>query len=156
MSIINEALKKTESFLQQNEAKKNTIIVNKNAPKPYLLYLLILLIGIFLSNAIFNLLTHKTNTAKTPQKPVLSTTSLTPTLTPPPPESILPKEEKKTPPATFVLNGIFFSDSDSYALINNQIVRENESVDSAKVLHINEDSVELDHQGEIITLNSGR
>ena len=56
----------------------------------------------------------------------------------------------------FVLNGIFFSDNDSYALINNQIVRENDYVDAAKVSSITANTVELDNAGTTITLTTPR
>jgi len=153
MSIINEALKKTENSILQNEAKKNASADKKIKAKPFLLYILILLIGIFLSNFIFSLLGHKAKIAQTPEK----TTPQQPLALPIfPPQPMLPQEEHKTPPGTFVLNGIFFSNDDSYALINNQIVRENESVDGAKVVAITENTVELDNQGKSITLSSGK
>lgn len=157
MSIINEALKKTENSILQNKAKKNALPVKKIRSKSFLLYTLILLIGIFLSNFIFSLLGHKTKLAQAPGKIIPAATSQqAPALPIFPTEPILPKEEHNPPQGVFVLNGIFFSDNDSYALINNQIVRENIMVDGAKVVAITQNTVELDNQGKSITLTSGR
>ncbi|MDP2831372.1 MAG: hypothetical protein Q8O02_03905, partial [Candidatus Omnitrophota bacterium] len=57
---------------------------------------------------------------------------------------------------SFVLNGIFFSDEDGYALVNNQIVRENDYVDGAKVGLITVNTVKLDNAGQTITLSTPR
>jgi hypothetical protein len=156
MSIINEALKKTENSILQNETKKNASPIKTNAPKSFLLYSLILLLDIFLSSFIFSLLSHKTKIAQTPQKIIPVTPPPAPALPIVPAQPILPLEEPKVVQEVFVLNGIFFSHNDSYALINNQIVRENVMVDGARVLKITENTVELDNQGKPLTLTSGR
>jgi hypothetical protein len=155
MSIINEALKKTEQHIQQNEAKKNSQPVKLPGPKPFLLYILILLIGIFLSSFIFSLLGDKIKTAQAPKKAAIAIQQ--PVVLPVPAEEpALVKEEKNLPEAAFVLNGIFFSDNDGYALINTQIVRENESVDGARVTKITANTVELNSQEKLITLSTRR
>jgi len=56
--------------------------------------------------------------------------------------------------SALVLNGIFFSEGQGYALINNQIVKESDVIDGAKVLKITSDAVELDSSGTKITLTS--
>ncbi len=151
MSIINEALKKTERRIQQNNSQPAKL----PGPKPFLLYILILLAGIYLSSFIFSQLGHKLKTAQAPKKTAIAIQQ--PAVLPFLPEQpILAKEEKKAPEAAFVLNGIFFSDNDGYALINNQIVRENESVDGAKVTKITANTVELDSQEKLITLSTRR
>ena len=131
MSIINEALKKTEEYLQKNSAQ-NTPLPAKPATKPYLLYILILLAGLFLGNFIFSWLSHKIQATQTLKKyimPVAQTTNPLPIVTSPsqPAQEIKPKEPNKE--SLFVLNGIFFSDNDGYALVNNQIVRKDDFVD---------------------------
>jgi hypothetical protein len=169
MSIINEALKKTEEHLQRNTAKDNPLAPKSFGLKSFLFYILILSAGLLLGNFIFNLLSHmpqsnnftsssqspKIKTTQTPEKnplPVAQTTNapstvaLTGQLT----------EEKKPIPVSFVLNGIFFSDKDGYALVNNQIVRENDYVDGAKVKSISANTVELDNTTGIITLSTNR
>jgi len=152
MSIINEALKKTEQRIQQN----NSLPAKLPGPKPFLLYILILLAGIYLSSFIFSLLGHKIKTAQAPKPQAAIAIQQPAVLSPLPEQPVLAKEEKKAPEAAFVLNGIFFSDNDGYALINNQIVRENESVDGSKVKKITANTVELDSQGKLITLSTRR
>ncbi len=160
MSIINEALKKTEEHLQKNAAKDSPLPQKPSGSKPFLLYILILLAGLLLGNFIFTLLKnktqiHKIQTIQTPHEsalPVIQATN-------PPSLPILPSqpaEEKKPAEVNFVLNGIFFSDNDGYALVNNQIIRENDYVDGAKVDLITADSVELNNAGQTITLTTRR
>ena len=157
MSIINEALKKTEQYIQKNPPQD--ILPPKSKPRAYLLYILVLISGLFLSHFIFSLLKDKAKPVVLQQKIALQaekTKISAPALVfaPIPPAPIA--EEKKNAVTSFVLNGIFFSDDNSYALINNQIVRENDSVDGAKVKIITEDSVVLDNAGVTIKLHTNR
>ncbi len=155
MSIINEALKKTEEYLQKNSAKDNPLPAKPLGPKPYILYILILLAGLALGNFMFNLLSYKIQATQTPKKnafTVIPATNLpAPTALPSP-----PAKETKPIETSFVLNGIFFSDEDGYALVNNQIVRENDYVDGAKVGSITANTVKLDNAGQTITLTTTR
>ena len=160
MSIINEALKKTEEHLQKNTTKDNPLPHKPAGPKPFLLYILILLAGLLLSNFIFTLLRHLplgnvSSSTQTPMKNALPVIQITnsPSLPLLPSQ---PLEVKKPAKANFVLNGIFFSDNDGYALVNNQIVRENDYVDGAKVGLITANTVELDNAGQTITLATHR
>jgi len=156
MSIINEALKKTEQSIHKNSIPE----IPKSATKPYIIYILILIAGLFLSNFVFVLLRHKTETAVTVKKsPDLTDQPVKEIKTIPPISVVTPGptlEENKTPQANFVLSGIFFSDNDSYALVNNKIVRENDSVDGATVKTITANTVELDSKGLLITLATQR
>ena len=151
MSIINEALKKTEEHLQKKTAKDNPLSAKPSGSKPFLLYIVILLVGLLLGNFIFTMLKHKTQGNASPPaaqaKQSLASNPPSPAILP-----SQPPEIKTLPEANFVLNGIFFSDNDGYALVNNQIVRENDYVDKAKVELITADSVELDNAGQRITL----
>ena len=158
MSIINEALKKTEQDIQKNTAKENPPSSINPAPKPFLLYILILLIGLFLGNFIFDQLNHKIKTVCKPEKTIVTALPPQPValVAPLPTEPTLPIKEKKPPEPNFILNGIFFSDNGGYALVNNQIVRENDSVDGAKVEKITANTVQLDNAGKLITLSTHR
>lgn len=164
MSIINEALKKTGQLIQENEAKSNPQAHAKNAHRPYLLYILIMLLGITASKFIFVMLNQKIKT--TQPNPVVLTGSkeavhLVSTSSAPaagaqteenkPTKDNLPAEKRN-----FVLNGIFYSNNDGYALINNQIVRENDTVDGATVIKITARTVDLDNQGEAVSLSTLR
>ena len=152
MSIINEALKKTEQYIQKNAEKENLLLNSKPNVKPILLYILILLIGLFLGNTIFNLLRSKTKPIKSAEKIDLrNEKTVTPVvLLSTPILSTIPSTNKDE----FVLNGIFFSDNDGYALVNNQIVRENDLVDGTKVSKITANTVELKQEDKIITLST--
>lgn len=155
MSIINEALKKTEEHLQKNSAKDSPLPPKPSGLKPYILYILILLAGLALGNFIFNLLSYKIQTTQTPKKSAFAVTPATDSPIP----AVLPSqppEETKPTETSFVLNGIFFSDNDGYALVNNQIVRENDYVDGAKVGSITASTVKLDNAGQIIILTTAR
>ena len=158
MSIINEALKKTGQFIQENEAKNNPAVKITAAPRPLLIYILILLTGILLSKFIFGLLSHKAQNSSlassSQSQKVKTAESVAPPVSPAAPVSL--SENNKATKPDFVLNGIFFSDNDGYALVNNQIVRENESVDGAKVAKITSTTVELDNHGELISLSTHR
>lgn len=155
MSIINEALKKTEERLQSKALQDNSLSPKASKTKTFLFYILILSAGIMLGNFIFFLLKNKIQTVQTPKQDTQTVVQAAN----PPAEPVLPSEslEKNKPPqANFILNGIFFSNHDSYALINNQIVRENDYIEGAKVSLITVNSVELDSAGKTITLASPR
>lgn len=165
MSIINEALKKTEQDLQQSGAKNNyAASAVKTTPKPFLIYTLILLLSIFLGKFIFGFLGSKPqnkNLSSTKQTLSLqghSTAAVQQPITAEvlPAKQELPAEEKKPAEVNFILNGIFVSDNDGYALVNNQIVRENDLVDGAKVVKITANTVELNNNGKLVSLSTGR
>ncbi|MDD5109544.1 MAG: hypothetical protein PHC29_08640 [Candidatus Omnitrophica bacterium] len=172
MSIINEALKKTEQYIQENEVRnrpQNHGLENHNlpaklisTPAPLLIYILIILAGILLSKFIFSLLSRPesrslVSTHNQQQNYEEKTTKLTtPTPATLPISPITPLANNKSTEPDFVLNGIFFSDNDGYALVNNQIVRENDSVDGAKITKITTNTVELDKDGKLISLASHR
>lgn len=158
MSIINEALKKTGQYIRENEIKNNPSTKTISPPSPLLIYILILLAGILVSKFIFSLLSQpqrhnlaynkNQNQPKTTQAPSASVTL--------PVAQEAPLENNTPTKQNFVLNGIFFSNNDGYALVNNQIVRENDLVDSAKVVKITTNTVELDSGGKIINLSTNR
>lgn len=163
MSIINEALKKTGQFIQENEAKNRPVAKNIHTAKPWLIYILILLAGIFLSKVIFDLISHKStghilitsdqNSKPQDYKLELAAINSKPALVTAP---IVPLENNTPTQPSFVLNGIFLSDNDAYALVNNQIVRENDSVDGAKIIRITVNTVELDSNGKLTSLSTRR
>jgi type II secretory pathway component PulC len=65
-----------------------------------------------------------------------------------------PLAPKKQTPPSLVLNGIFFSEEKGYALINNQILREGESIAGAVLKRINAEDVELEFDGSTIRLST--
>ena len=63
------------------------------------------------------------------------------------------RKESKEP---LILNGIFFSQDEPYALINNQIVKESETIEGATVKRIKVDEVEVEKEGSILTLKKSK
>ncbi|MDD5561278.1 MAG: hypothetical protein PHT50_04000 [Candidatus Omnitrophica bacterium] len=159
MSIINDALKKTEESIQRNLLKEIPVPGKKPKLKTCLIYIAIFVVGIFLSSLLFKIINRKISSFrlsplhKTAAAPEVKseTEQALPSATP----IILPQEQEK-PKKSFVLNGIFFSDNSGYALVNNQIIKENDLIDGAKVEKITANTVEINNEGEIITLSTSR
>jgi hypothetical protein len=57
-----------------------------------------------------------------------------------------------TAAAEFILNGVFFSEGNGYALINNQIVRKDDTIGNAKVIAVVADGVELEIRGKQVKI----
>ena len=58
--------------------------------------------------------------------------------------------------SALVLSGVFSSREERYALINNQIVQEGDTIGEAKVVRITVDGVDLESGSEIIRLKEGK
>lgn len=175
MSIIYEALKKVEKSTAPQ--KTDTERSRRLKPKIFLLYILLVCAGIFIANIFFNFLAgvskvsinspivkvQQTQTTKS-QAPVLSWELPTPESSKK--EIPLPEVKKASLPVVvdtkrqsepeLTLNGVFFSQEEGYALINNRIVKEGDLVEGAVVKRIALDEVELDFQGSVIKLNSNK
>lgn len=155
MSIIYEALKKIESsnLLTINLKPTTTADKTKKGPtkiKIWLVYLVAASLGIFIANISFKLLIK-------PLPPASSTPILLPKNEPQPTitlPSLSPQAPivKKVPGVHLVLNGIFFSEEEAYALINNQIVKVGDTLEGLTVKRISVDEVELESEGSIIKL----
>ncbi len=161
MSIIYDALKKVEKTHPQQPQEPLT----KKPGKSF--SFLKIFIGLFIFALLF--LTAKflfiktTVKTQTSDKPTLKPENIaTPPLpSTPAPEKIKEKEVakilenvEKDLKGKFVLNGVFFTDNRGFALINNRIAKEGDSIDDAIVQKITLDEVELDYQGTILKLNS--
>ncbi|MFA4992854.1 MAG: hypothetical protein WC571_02685 [Candidatus Omnitrophota bacterium] len=159
MSIINDALKKTEESIKKNSLRSHGQPDKKSKLKLYLFYILIFIAALLLSSHVFKIINRRSPSPPVPEQPEAapgpdeeSLPGQTPPLAPP---DLLPEEQPK-PEKIFILNGIFFSDNNGYALVNNQIVKENDLVNGAKVEKITMDTVELNNEGKIITLSTGK
>jgi len=149
MSIIYDALKKVEATaanVSKTKIKKST----KPKTNIYLLYALmiclVLLIAIIFSDWFFQEASLKTaNIVAKTQSPV---DKKEPNSQPSDIET--PKESQPS----FVLNGVFFSGAEGYALINNRIVKKGDKIDGATVTQIFLDEVELDFDGSAIKLSN--
>lgn len=159
MSIIYDALKKVEAkFGSTNninpEAKRDK--KPKTSPKIYLVYLLVIALGIFSANILYRLFTPSFKISakdykipdiipaqESPQK-TIATQAVSPMQPSPPGESA---------PA-LVLNGIFFSGDDAYALINNRIVKVGDDIEGLVVKKIDVNEVELKNKDSTIKLST--
>ncbi len=158
MSIINDALKKTEENLQKNTQPPQNQKPIRTGRRIVLLYILILVAGLFLGNFIFNLLKNKIQ--PTPPKPKKTAALAVPEAAkaslPAAQPGITAPLEQKTTADNFILSGIFLSEEENYALVNNKIVRESDFVNGAKIEKITFNTVELDTGEEKITLTTNR
>lgn len=157
MSIIYDALKKVERSIEVEKKDSHEAAVGlKSKIKLPLFYTLIIILGFSLASVFFKFIDLSSKGKKIPQ-------SLTPSVVSSPVVNVnqdtaltvLKENTNPTNSATsLALNGIFFSEGQGYALINNQIVRENDTIDGAKVLKITSNAVELDSAGATVILNS--
>jgi len=162
MSIIYDALKKVEKINDISSSLK-TKGERKPKLKPYLLYTLVIVLGFFIANIIFNIFAkHLQNNTKVlvrtdvvtkiqphPELPQDASSSLE---TKPP----LFLKTQKQPPPSLVLNGVFFSGDEGYALINNQVAKVGDIIDGARLLQITLDGVELEAEGVTIKLPTNK
>ncbi|MCX5712712.1 MAG: general secretion pathway protein GspB [Candidatus Omnitrophica bacterium] len=121
-----------------------------------LLYVFVLACGIILANVAFSIITRPSpgiRVASVKEKPAASA-SLRQDM--PIAETYVPAvaEESKTP--KLVLSGVFFSQVSSYAIINNQIVKEGDTIEGVVVKRINQDDVLLEASGVPFTLSSSK
>lgn len=169
MSIIYDALKKAEKTRQPDP---------KNIPKEtrqpkitsMLVYALVATLGVVIAHFTFVIISKNSSPSKqeTVKPAVLEKEPVKPSKTalPPKNEQILRQppakaaQEQKTPeqpkPGTpeFVLNGLFFSDNESYALINNEIIKEGQTINKAVLKRITLQGAELELDGKTIRLEN--
>jgi hypothetical protein len=172
MSIIYDALKKTEKAINSN--LKATPDTKDKHPKSiyqlYILYVIVACVGLAIGNIIFSFLPHSktpslkqskstlavkndrlTQVKETPQVTQTTPMVATPSETAP----MLPIDIKNKSQVSLVLNGVFFSKNEGYALINNRIVKEGDVLEDATVKRIKLDEVELEAEdGSTIKLST--
>lgn len=173
MSIIYDALKKVES-LNKKDLKYEASREDKHSKpkiKTYLIYVLVVCVGLFIGNLSFALLAYYSKRRATSQtkerpKPLVKEQAKQESpkelLVPAKSEQVLANESKSTLPVevkneplpSLILNGIFFSEDEGYALINNEIVKVGDVVDGATVKRISVDEVELEFSGSQIKLST--
>lgn len=173
MSIIYDALKKVGEAdkLTAPLAQVKPPFVSLHKPKVYLLYILAVAAVVILAALLFNPF-RKPNPQIAPETLPMATTQEIPpvdiasagALAIEQPSGLNPSasaadlstepQSQEPPPAPLVLNGVFISDSETYALVNNQIVKKGDVVDGAIVRKIAMDEVELELAGKTIQLRS--
>ncbi len=156
MSIIYDALKKVE-MSHTDDSKTKIDKGFKPKPKVYLLFALMVCLGLFVANILYEWLipNHSLNTgdivtgAQRYSQPSGETSPLQASA------SVENKIEAQTEtPPPFALNGVFFSGAEGYALINNRIVKKGDKIDGATVMQISLDEVDLEFGGSIIKLSN--
>ena len=160
MSIIYDALKKVEKTTDKNSSDKEELITKGTGkPKPILIYILVILIGLFAGNMIFGLLTRPKVKPAIPSPALPIVTPVNKILAPVQEEKPLPSPEPipQIPEPTLTLNGVFFQQDKGYALINNRILTVEDTIQGAKVEEISLEKVVMEFEGRKITLiNSSR
>ncbi len=175
MSVIYDALKKVGEQIDKEtpvKSKKQNTTLKKSIF--LLIYICVAIAGFTVTNALFNTTgwgKHSEEIKRVPDKSYAIKKDNLPILTPEKTITInhsqdtqgkdqnIEIEETKTPPPqppSLVLNGLFFSGNEGYAIINNQIVREGDIIDGAQVKHISMSNVELDFQGQELNLANNK
>jgi len=159
LSIIYDALKKVEKNVDKGTSdNEETKTKDTNKPKPILIYILVILLGLYAGNFVFKFWT-KSKTKAMPPAILESVAPASKIATPVHIEkpALRLSELVKTPEPTLSLNGVFFEQDQGYALINNQILRIEDTIQGAKVEEITLGKVVLEFEGRKITLlNSPR
>lgn len=157
MSIINEALKKTQTELEQGQGERPKKTGNLPFSLPAITTLvLIVILGCSLLILYF-LSSRKKTTAPaaqiTRQQAVIPAVSVNPAVLISPPTTTNTSSAETQPQAdVLVLKGIFFDKKIPLALINNKILKEGDSIQGKKIISITEDHVEISDQEKISIL----
>lgn len=172
MSVIHEALKKAESGIAASkikDSKKPRFKLNV-----YFFAIPIIFIGVFLASVFFKFFSPSSADSK--KTVVLNAgAAVGKALTQAEPKNqdesteiigkipsnkdnvtTEPQKDKSTLTLNFVLNGIFFSQEQGYALINNRIVKEGDIIDGATVEKITPNSAELKTEAGPLTLSTAK
>lgn len=166
MSIIYDALKKVEAS-GANDSKTKIDKGFKPKSKIYFLYALVICFGFFIANIFYEWLLPKysLNTANivTKGQPLIDkkqtvsaydqSSSKTATLQTNTSVENRIETQKENPPS-FTLNGVFFSEDEGYALINNRIVKKGDKIEGATIVQISLGEVDLEFGGSIIKLSN--
>ena len=142
MSIIYDALKKVEESKEVQTGLKNGRSKHANL-KYYAAYFIVVVLGVAVARVIFSF-SLKAVALKPVDKSANEKTVLTSVLDPAPqPVTASAAEEPKKIARyeKFTLNGIFYSDQDSYAIVNNQVVKAGDIINEAVVAQISENDV---------------
>jgi len=166
MSIIYDALKKVERA-HQDDPQVGPDIETKKRLSPtlrvYLVYALALCLGAWVMNAMFFLLSKSPHGIVNNQPQLQAKASSVVSTAkedvygyaPVSPAVMKAASAANSGRMSFSLNGIFFSEDEGFALINNQIVKQGDTIEGAKILRISVNEVELDLDGSVFKLSSG-
>lgn len=160
MSIIYEALKKVE----KNQAAEPAVVQKKQSSKtaktspavrPYLLYVFLACVLVFALNLTLQNKNPKQASIHPVKQPVSASTSAEKAQQPLKAVEPLPAP-KKGISELLILNGVFFSGKEGYAIINNQIVKKGDVVEGALIKKIELGLVEVEYEGKIVVLKQNK
>ncbi|MDD3374773.1 MAG: hypothetical protein PHY73_03495 [Candidatus Omnitrophica bacterium] len=146
MSIINEALKKTQSVLERQKHSGDPAQKDSFKKDPWVKIAMLVIVGGFFGCAVvLSTILLSTNHASKP-------TFIEHTNILPPANQNTTSEKKIISSSGLNLNGIMKSGDHYTALINAKIVQQGDAIGDKKVLAITEDSVKIFNQGEVFVL----
>jgi type II secretory pathway component PulC len=167
MSIINDALKKTKQSINTDNVDPEVEAILrkkriKNKIKVILLYLLAIGVGIYIGNFFFGFLGKSKSLSRLANKPLPTAQRQfgaevgKQTTVAKVKETLLGNVPllRKEPKQPLILNGVFFSQDEACALINNRVVKVGDEIEGATVRKIDADKVELEIRGSKITLST--
>jgi len=141
MSIIYDALKKIERL--NGTSKDGRPIIRKR--RNYWWYIFVICLGVFITGMFTGIFKNKGVLAKNKKKYISKQL-----------EADMPAKIVQNIPGgkelSLILNGVFFSEKKGYALINNEIFKEGDFVDGARINSISLDEVVLEIGGNSIRL----
>jgi cytoskeletal protein RodZ len=130
----------------------------KSGLKVYLLYGILIVLGIFLAKVAFDIFSPKSkeiskspvSSAKSSKSPANAGTKSSKKAEPI--KAIKKKFREATEP--FILSGVYFEADKGFCLINDQILEEGDAIEGAEVIKITLDEVVLDLKGKTIRLST--
>jgi hypothetical protein len=167
MSIIHDALHKTQKTLGENNPTglAQQVPLHKDKRKLYAIYALAICVGVLFAHLLFSMLGGGKKPAALPAKsfttlPISQTTPPAPVPAIPTVTAVTPEKEglfsRKKPEDSLVLNGVFFSEDQGYALINNRILKKGDTIEDARITDIQAEEVELEIKGKKLKLSTTR
>ncbi len=152
MSIIYDALKKVEKSVGQ-KIPLDPLPSKPKFNRVYFIYIAVALVGIALSKILFDffIIPAQIEPPKIVKADIRPRRVEKETLKNETPPQKFPEEA--TLPSLF-LNGVFFSENEGYALINNRILKVGDTIEGAEVKEITLDSVELKFKDRGISIST--
>jgi len=161
LSIIYDALKKIEKSVNKSpnvekESPAEEVKIKRNY-RPALIYILLILIGLFCIGGVLYLLTRPKIKPPSSPTPALTVQTVGAPTSDTALDTIPEEKPAFIPDPTLILNGVYFQGNEGYALINNRILKIEDMIQGATLKEISLEKVTLEFEGRVITLvNSAR
>jgi len=160
MSIIYEALKKAEAQ-GAKQPINDKLMTPKARPgmRMILVYILVIIAAIFMMNLFYKLIStsHPAKPAIQSVPPKVNAAPLPIQVKNPSPEvPVVPEAQGPVFTRRLDLNGVFYSGSEAYALMNNQIIKVGDIIEGAIVKRISLEGVELEKDGQLVQIPTSK